>query len=73
MDKWEFSAAEPLTTINHFDDNFYRKVFLVEMLSKKEKKKFIKLLRQNMDFFAWKHSDVKGIHPSVACHHLNVK
>ena len=73
MDKWEFSAVEPLTTINLFDDNFDQKVFLGEMLSEKEKKKFIKLLRQNMDVFAWKHYDVKGIHPSVACHHLNVK
>ena len=37
------------------------------------KKGLIRLLRQNADVFAWKHSNVKVIHPLVACHHLNVK
>ncbi|RVW22433.1 hypothetical protein CK203_099235 [Vitis vinifera] len=29
-------------------------------------------LRQNYDVFAWAHSDMKGIHPSIASHKLNV-
>ena len=31
-----------------------------------------KVLRQNHDIFAWAHSDMKGIHPSIASHRLNV-
>ncbi|RVX05543.1 Transposon Tf2-2 polyprotein [Vitis vinifera] len=31
-----------------------------------------KILRQNHDIFAWAHSDMKGIHPSIASHRLNV-
>ena len=30
------------------------------------------ILRQNHDIFAWTHSDMKGIHPSIASHKLNV-
>ena len=30
------------------------------------------ILRQNRDIFAWAHSDMKGIHPSIASHKLNV-
>ena len=29
-------------------------------------------LRQNHDVFAWAHSDMKGIHPSITSHRLNV-
>ncbi|RVW70224.1 hypothetical protein CK203_051479 [Vitis vinifera] len=29
-------------------------------------------LRSNHDIFAWTHSDMKGIHPSIASHKLNV-
>ena len=29
-------------------------------------------LRQSHDIFAWAHSDMKGIHPSIATHRLNV-
>ncbi|RVW78121.1 Transposon Ty3-I Gag-Pol polyprotein [Vitis vinifera] len=30
------------------------------------------ILRQNHDIFTWAHSDMKGIHPSIASHRLNV-
>ncbi|RVW68787.1 Transposon Ty3-I Gag-Pol polyprotein [Vitis vinifera] len=30
------------------------------------------ILRRNHDIFAWAHSDMKGIHPSIASHRLNV-
>lgn len=29
-------------------------------------------LRQNHDIFAWAHSDMEGIHPSITSHRLNV-
>ncbi|RVX21425.1 hypothetical protein CK203_001727 [Vitis vinifera] len=30
-------------------------------------------LRQNHDVFAWAHSDMKGIHPSITSHRLSVQ
>ncbi|RVW44899.1 hypothetical protein CK203_112961 [Vitis vinifera] len=30
-------------------------------------------LRRNHDIFAWAHADMKGIHPSIASHKLNIK
>ncbi|RVW24703.1 Retrovirus-related Pol polyprotein from transposon 297 [Vitis vinifera] len=30
------------------------------------------ILRRNHDIFAWAHSDMRGIHPSIASHKLNV-
>ena len=29
-------------------------------------------LKQNLDVFGWKHSDMEGIDPTVMCHHLNL-
>ena len=29
-------------------------------------------LKNNLDVFAWNHSDMIGIHPEVMCHHLNI-
>ena len=40
-------------------------------LSQIEKEKMIEFLTANRDRFAWKHSDLSGIDPSVACHSLN--
>ena len=30
------------------------------------------ILKHNRDIFAWAHSDMKGIHPSITSHRLNV-
>ena len=29
-------------------------------------------LKDNLDVFTWKHSDMEGIDPKVMCHHLNL-
>ena len=29
-------------------------------------------LKDNLDIFAWKHSDIERIDPKVMCHHLNL-
>ena len=29
-------------------------------------------LKQNLDVFTWKHSDMKGISPAIMCHRLNL-
>jgi len=35
------------------------------------KGKLIEFLKTNMDYFAWSHSDMKGIPPEVITHKLN--
>ena len=30
------------------------------------------LLKENLDVFAWKHSNIEGIDPKVMCHRLNL-
>ena len=64
---------EPLVAVDLFDDDSNQRVFMGEMLSYKEKKRFTQLLGENANVFAWKHVDLKGIHLFVACYHLNVK
>ena len=29
-------------------------------------------LKKNLDVFAWKHSGMEGIDPTIMCHHLNL-
>ena len=29
-------------------------------------------LKQNLDVFTWKHSDMEGIDPAIICHRLNL-
>ncbi|XP_059663845.1 uncharacterized protein LOC132309568 [Cornus florida] len=41
-------------------------------LAKKEKQQLVDFLSQNADVFAWSHSDMPGINPSIFCHSLNV-
>ncbi|XP_059635272.1 uncharacterized protein LOC132277429 [Cornus florida] len=41
-------------------------------LAEGEKQQLIDFLSQNADVFAWSHSDMPGISPSVSCHSLNV-
>ncbi|KAL2491325.1 Uncharacterized protein Adt_26953 [Abeliophyllum distichum] len=41
-------------------------------LDVKMKEKMKQLLRENIDVFAWKRSDMVGIDPSMACHVLKV-
>ncbi|KAL2479834.1 Uncharacterized protein Adt_32800 [Abeliophyllum distichum] len=43
-----------------------------EKLEGKMKDELKRFLRENIDIFAWKHSDMVGIDPSVACHALKV-
>ncbi|KAL2541734.1 Ribonuclease H [Abeliophyllum distichum] len=43
-----------------------------EELEEKMKEELKQFIRENIDIFAWKHSDMVGINPSMACHALNV-
>ncbi|RVW74239.1 Transposon Ty3-I Gag-Pol polyprotein [Vitis vinifera] len=41
-------------------------------MTQEETQSIQNILRSNHDIFAWTHSDMKGIHPSIASHKLNV-
>ncbi|RVW67552.1 Retrovirus-related Pol polyprotein from transposon 17.6 [Vitis vinifera] len=41
-------------------------------MTQEETQSMQNILRQNHDIFAWTHSDMKGIHPSIASHKLNI-
>ena len=41
-------------------------------MTQEETQSMQNILRRNHDIFAWTHSDMKGIHPSIASHRLNV-
>ncbi|KAL6315408.1 hypothetical protein AAG906_000521 [Vitis piasezkii] len=41
-------------------------------MTQEETQSMQNILRNNHDIFAWTHSDMKGIHPSIASHKLNV-
>jgi hypothetical protein len=42
-------------------------------LSPEEETALIDLLRRNLDLFAWNPSEMPGMDPDVACHHLSIK
>ncbi|RVW21312.1 Transposon Ty3-I Gag-Pol polyprotein [Vitis vinifera] len=42
------------------------------LMTQEETQGMRNILRQNHDIFAWAHSDMKGIHHSIASHRLNV-
>ena len=46
--------------------------YVSEEINSKEQDSIISLLRQFRHLFAWKASQMPGIHPSVACHRLHV-
>uniref|UniRef100_A0A803QSU0 Reverse transcriptase domain-containing protein n=1 Tax=Cannabis sativa TaxID=3483 RepID=A0A803QSU0_CANSA len=41
-------------------------------LTFQQREKLRTFLRQNLEVFAWKHSDMVGISPQVMCHRLNI-
>ena len=41
-------------------------------LSKELREAISTFLKENLDVFAWKHSDMEGIDPKVMCHCLNL-
>ena len=55
------------------DDKEPTKVHKLEKnLSEELKEAISTFLKNNLDVFAWKHSDMEGIDPKVMCHRLNL-
>ncbi|RVW37522.1 Transposon Ty3-I Gag-Pol polyprotein [Vitis vinifera] len=59
------SPPEPSIESDHLTN-------ISSLMTQEETQGMQKILRQNHDIFAWAHSDMKGIHPSIASHRLNV-
>ncbi|RVW58039.1 hypothetical protein CK203_106958 [Vitis vinifera] len=71
--RWEKDppAADPLQTIQISDESDHL-TNVSSLMTQEETQGMQNILRQNHDIFAWAHSDMKGIHPSIASHKLNV-
>ena len=70
MDK-DPPAADPLQTIQISEEGTHL-TYISSHLTPEETQNIQDALRQSHDIFAWAHSDMKGIHPSIASHRLNV-
>ena len=64
-------VADPLQPL-HLSDSSDRVTYANSLLALEELKVLEDVLRQNKDVFAWAHSDMLGIHPSIASHRLNI-
>ncbi|RVW39840.1 Retrovirus-related Pol polyprotein from transposon 297 [Vitis vinifera] len=64
-------AADPLQTIQISEESDHL-TNISSLMTQEETQGMQNILRQNHDIFAWAHSDMKGIHPSIASHRLNV-
>ena len=69
MDK-DPPTADPLQTIQISEENTHL-TNISSLMTQEETQSMQNILRRNHDIFAWTHSDMKGIHPSIASHRLN--
>ena len=53
-------------------DESERFTYISSLMSNKEKEQVRLSLLHNIDVFAWRHSDMVGINPTVASHNLKV-
>ena len=65
------SIADPLQTIQVSEEDGHF-TYANSLLEPDETWRLEETLQQNKDVFAWAHSNMPGIHPSVASHRLNV-
>ena len=70
MDK-DPPVADPLRTIQISEKND-RLTYISSLLGLEETQNIEEVLRQNQDVFAWAHSDMPDIHPSITSHRLNI-
>ena len=70
MDK-DPPVADPLQTIQISKESDHL-TNISSLMTQEETQSIQNILRSNHDIFAWTHSDMKGIHPSIASHKLNV-
>ena len=61
---------DPLETVAL--DELEKFTYVSTLLSSEEKKQLRRVLLGNTDVFAWSHSDMAGIDPTLASHKLNI-
>ncbi|XP_034681044.1 uncharacterized protein LOC117910982 [Vitis riparia] len=64
-------VADPLQTIQILEEGTHL-TYISSLLTPEKTRNIQNALRQSHDVFAWAHSDMKGIHPSIVSHRLNV-
>ena len=47
----------------------FEMTYIWHIISQEEETEILELLRENLDLFAWKPSDIRGIDPSFMCHY----
>ena len=53
-------------------DGLEKFIYIISLMSSEEVKQLRLMLLKNMDVFAWSHSNMVGINPTVASHKLNM-
>ena len=53
-------------------DGLEKFTYISSLLSNEEREQLRLMLLNNMNVFAWSHSDMVGIKPTVASHELNI-
>ena len=64
-------AADPLQTIQILEESTHL-TNISSIMTPEETHNMQNVLKRNHDVFVWAHSDMKGIHPSITSHRLNV-
>ena len=63
-------AVDPLEKVTL--DGPEKFTYISSLLSNEEREQLRLVLLNNIDVFAWSHSDMVGINPTVASHKLNI-
>ena len=66
------TPVEDLISVSIYATDPTKTVKVGSNLSEEQREKLIAFLREHHDVFAWSHSDMPGIPPSLSCHKLNV-
>ena len=70
MEEKDPLAMDPLEKVKL--DGLEKFTYISSLLSNEERKQLRLMLLNNIDVFAWSHSDMIGINSTVACHMLNI-
>ena len=70
MEKKDLVAMDPLEKV--ILDEAKKFTYASSLLSEEEREQLQLMLLNNMDVFAWSHSDMAGINSAVASHKLKI-
>ena len=67
------ATVDELKEINLGTTEEPRPTFISALLTPEEEERYLKLLVEYKDVFAWTYKEMPGLNPSIALHHLVVK